>query len=132
MKIFLNLKFLASIGVLSFIFYLFQTKPDKFESLNEYVRIGYKDIFNEKIISIKDRDVSSSLRHKILDRDHHRCVICLSKTKLEVDHRIALMNGGSNEPSNLFTLCDICHTEKTRMDRSINRQLKKRKIIIIK
>jgi 5-methylcytosine-specific restriction endonuclease McrA len=42
---------------------------------------------------------------------------------LEVDHRRALMNGGDNSLDNLSTMCDACHTVKTRMDRSLNKKL---------
>jgi 5-methylcytosine-specific restriction endonuclease McrA len=31
----------------------------------------------------------------------------------EVDHRVALFNGGSNDESNLVALCPHCHRKKT-------------------
>ena len=58
-------------------------------------------------------------------RDANRCVVCGSREKLEVDHMRALMNGGDNRINNLSTLCDPCHTEKTRMDNSLRRKRKK-------
>ena len=66
------------------------------------------------------RDVSGSQRQRVLARDGHQFVICGSTTKLEVDHRRALMNGGDNSMANLATLCDECHTIKTRMDSRLN------------
>ena len=72
------------------------------------------------------RNVSKSLKRRVKQRDGHRCILCKSTIQLEVDHRRALMNGGNNTLSNLATLCDKCHTHKTRMDTSLRRQRKKR------
>ena len=71
------------------------------------------------------RDVSGSQRKRVLARDQHRCVICGSTKQLEVDHRRALMNGGDNKLGNLATLCDDCHTIKTRMDYRLNKRLRR-------
>jgi len=35
----------------------------------------------------------------------------------EIDHKIALSNGGSNHISNLSALCPACHTLKSRKER---------------
>lgn len=48
----------------------------------------------------------------VLDRDGHECQNCKSKSKdnkLEVHHIIFRSNGGSDEESNLITLCKTCH-----------------------
>ena len=71
-----------------------------------------------------DRNVSQSTKSAIKRRDGNRCVACGSTRKLEVDHRRALMNGGSNDRANLATLCDECHTIKTRLDSSLRRKRK--------
>lgn len=73
-------------------------------------------------MTIKGREVPEPVKEAVKRRDGHRCVICGSTTKLEVDHKRALMNGGANDESNLATLCDDCHTEKTRMDNSLRRK----------
>ena len=69
-----------------------------------------------------DRDVPQSVKREVKLRDGHKCTVCGSRQRLEVDHRRALMNGGSNHISNLATLCHVCHLEKTRMDNSIRRK----------
>ena len=76
-------------------------------------------------VSKTKRHVSQALKNKVKARDGHKCAICGSTRKLEVDHIRALMNGGSNDMSNLATLCDDCHTKKTRMDNSLKRKRKK-------
>ena len=60
--------------------------------------------------------LSPSLRFDIFRRDQYRCQICGAKasdgTRLEVDHKVAVANGGTNEPDNLWTLCFKCNRGK--------------------
>ncbi|WP_374726411.1 HNH endonuclease [Herbaspirillum seropedicae] len=50
----------------------------------------------------------------------HWCVECLvvgvQRLAVEVDHRIPLWRGGSNEPSNLQGLCKAHHDAKTAQE----------------
>ena len=71
------------------------------------------------------RDVSEKTKKEVKDRDGGCCLVCGSKRHLEVDHRIALMNGGDNSKDNLGTLCDSCHNAKTRLDYKIRKQRRK-------
>lgn len=43
----------------------------------------------------------SAIRAAILQRDDYRCVQCGDTTRLQVHHRLPLIDGGSNEPGNL-------------------------------
>ena len=50
----------------------------------------------------------------VLNRDNYKCQYCKSKrkdSKLEVHHIIFRSQGGSDEESNLITLCHTCHTD---------------------
>jgi hypothetical protein len=55
------------------------------------------------------------------ERDAWKCVVCGSGGPLELDHAMALMNGGNNELDNLHTLCHECHVAKTRLDFALRR-----------
>ena len=57
------------------------------------------------------------IRGRALRRDKHRCVKCGTQTRLQVDHVVPVVEGGGNELGNLQTLCEPCHTDKTRADR---------------
>ena len=49
----------------------------------------------------------------VLNRDNYTCHYCKGKhkdSKLEVHHIIFRSNGGSDDESNLITLCHTCHT----------------------
>lgn len=54
------------------------------------------------------------LREKVLKRDGHKCVSCGSDNDLEVHHIVPVAQGGSNELSNLITLCLTCHNKAHR------------------
>jgi len=57
-----------------------------------------------------------TLRFRILRRDHYRCQLCGAgaddKTCLEVDHKLARVRGGTDDESNLWTLCFSCNRGK--------------------
>jgi hypothetical protein len=65
------------------------------------------------------RSVSETKKKFVAANQNWMCGEC--KTQLpawfEVDHVIALHNGGSNELNNLVALCRNCHGKKTAMDR---------------
>jgi hypothetical protein len=64
------------------------------------------------------RSVSVSLRYKVLQRDHFRCVLCGASpalklgTILHIDHIIPWSRGGQNVFENLRTLCEACNLGK--------------------
>ena len=51
-------------------------------------------------------------REYVLYRDGHECRLCGGRRKdpvLEVHHKIRRIDGGSDRPDNLITLCSTCH-----------------------
>lgn len=45
-----------------------------------------------------------------------KCKYCKSKENLTIDHKIAKINGGSNDIKNLQCLCLRCNTLKSNLD----------------
>jgi uncharacterized protein YozE (UPF0346 family) len=64
--------------------------------------------------------LSSSQRFEIFKRDKYRCQICGASSednkRLEIDHKIPVAKGGSNEPKNLWVLCFACNRGKSDRD----------------
>lgn len=58
----------------------------------------------------------TELRNRALERDGFRCVKCSIPGRLEVDHIVPKSNGGSDDLSNLQTLCRSCHIAKTKAE----------------
>lgn len=67
------------------------------------------------------RNVSGLMKKKIAASQQWKCGSCSSllDETYEVDHRLALYKGGSNDPSNLVALCPNCHRKKT-VDERLN------------
>jgi len=92
-------------------------------------KMSHRDIVDKSTQDwmIKHPDCIRAIRHKY----HHKrrtelssspfpkefklmshCWICLSTDRLEVDHIIPVSRGGSNDISNLTTLCKSCNCSK--------------------
>jgi 5-methylcytosine-specific restriction enzyme A len=65
-------------------------------------------------------DIPTRVKVRIFDRAGGHCEACTRKVfpgQWDIDHRVALINGGSNRESNLQLLCKVpCHSRKTRSD----------------
>lgn len=63
---------------------------------------------------------TGATRKRVLERDDHQCQRChrrFAPADLEVDHVVALDDGGSNRDDNLQALCRPCHARKTHRRR---------------
>lgn len=70
----------------------------------------------------KSRNVSLSLRLKVLNRDNFKCIFCGKSpatdfgTKLHIDHIVPFSKGGKSTLENLQTLCEECNLGKSDRD----------------
>lgn len=65
----------------------------------------------------------------LLYKQQHRCAICKEKgirKGYDIDHKVALCNGGANSPDNLQLVCRKCHIEKSKKDYLIWKKRRKR------
>lgn len=66
-----------------------------------------------------------NVREYVLARDGHKCQYCKGKSKSKIlnVHHIESRKTGGDSPSNLITLCEICHKEyhKGNIDLKIRR-----------
>ena len=63
----------------------------------------------------KREHIPARLRHEVFKRDKYRCRECGAtnkETTLEIDHIVPVAKGGTNDLSNLQTLCKACNRAK--------------------
>jgi Holliday junction DNA helicase RuvB subunit len=61
--------------------------------------------------------IPSEVRREVWRRDAGRCVKCGSRDRLEYDHIIPVMEGGSNTARNVELLCEKCNRAKSDLIR---------------
>ena len=94
-------------------------------SSDNFVRFeGKKFLVHEKSGKVgyskeNSRNISLSLRLKVLNRDNFKCVFCGKcpatdfGTKLHIDHMVPFSQGGKSTLENLQTLCEECNLGKS-------------------
>ena len=53
------------------------------------------------------------VRRRVLRRDGYRCYVCGAEGASQVDHIIPVSRGGTDDESNLASICNACHAAKT-------------------
>jgi hypothetical protein len=107
-----------------FIVYLWWQKPEEFKDTLAFA----KDVMTHTgspasagaAASMREkRNVTGLQKKKTAADQGWRCGSCqkMLDATYEVDHRVALFQGGTNDPSNLVALCPQCHRTKTVAER---------------
>lgn len=52
------------------------------------------------------------IKQAVKKRDSYKCRLCPRTTYLQVDHIIPVSKGGRTIMPNLWTLCDLCHSNR--------------------
>jgi len=89
-------------------------KPRHYTECREYSI--FKEFTQKKprVQHSKRQGISPKLRWRVFARDNFTCVYCGNKPPsiLEVDHKISVMDGGTNDIENLVTGCFDCNRGK--------------------
>jgi Holliday junction resolvasome RuvABC ATP-dependent DNA helicase subunit len=71
---------------------------------------------DQKQAANENRDaIPSEVRREVWRRDSGKCVKCGSRERLEFDHIIPVIKGGSNTARNIELLCEICNRTKAAL-----------------
>jgi len=103
-------------AVLFYLYWQARSTPEQFTDSLDLAKQFLTSAAASSAGSTKEkRNVSALLKKKIAASQQWKCGNCqaLLDETFEVDHRVALFNGGSNEPDNLVALCPHCHRKKT-------------------
>ena len=94
----------------------------KFKSACDEAIQALEEAFDEFKPKIKNRSgISLKVRFEIFKADNYKCQICGASVKedgikLEVDHKLPVSKGGTNDKSNLWTLCFNCNRGKGKKE----------------
>jgi hypothetical protein len=91
---------------------------------NDWFNLFDRAVLNEKykLEQVSRRktcrtSLPDSIRYSILKSDNYKCRICgrsaSDGAKLHFDHKIPVSKGGTNDPDNLWTLCERCNLGKS-------------------
>jgi hypothetical protein len=89
--------------------------------------MGVYILEEDRQLPLHDRHIKEKTRRGVLNRDNYTCGDCgwcRSKANpadirfLELHHLIHHVNRGTNTEENLITLCNICHDERHRIEKS--------------
>jgi predicted restriction endonuclease len=88
------------------------------ENIELKKQLGQEDVSNKKkdVVTPKRKVFTKSIRHEVFKRDEYRCLECGAtnqETSLHIDHILPVSQGGSDEMSNLQTLCRDCNLSKS-------------------
>lgn len=89
----------------------FQSKltPQEKEDEATVKRNALRAIARGKDAGNLTRDDIARMRHE----QRGRCVYCMSRGKLSLDHKIPLSKGGTNDADNVQLLCISCNARKS-------------------
>jgi hypothetical protein len=107
----------GGILVILYLWYTVKETPDgattALDLAKQFIREGSGTTTREK------RNVTGLMKKKVAADQQWKCGHCntVLDVTYEVDHKVALFNGGSNDMSNLVALCPNCHRKKTVAER---------------
>jgi hypothetical protein len=83
-----------------------------------HIQTGFVQDINTNVVNKIKRSVSETKKKYIASSQGWKCQNCQSVLNawFEVDHKVRLEHGGSNDVSNLVALCRECHGGKTAME----------------
>jgi ATP adenylyltransferase len=86
------------------------------EAIGRFLAARGLAVWDNRLLELEP--VPESIRYEVLKRDG-RCLLCgatKDDERLEVDHIVPRSKGGSNDMSNLQTLCGRCNRGKSNRD----------------
>ena len=109
----------VGIVVIVYVWYYVKDSPEAMTTTMDFAKQIIKDGAGGYGGTREKRNVTGLMKKKVAASQQWRCGHCKSTLDetFQVDHVLALFNGGSNDESNLVALCPNCHAKKTMAER---------------
>jgi len=109
----------GGIVVIGYLYWQLRERPEEFQDTLDLAKQLMKDGSAAYVGTKEKRNVTGLTKKKVAASQSWKCGTCdqtLDET-YEVDHKLALFKGGSNDIGNLVALCPHCHRKKTVEER---------------
>ena len=109
--------------LIAFLYWHMTKNPDNLTETLEFAKYlmlpSTTGRYTEKSTTKESRNVTNLAKKKVAADQEWKCGDCQSTLdeSYEVDHKLALFRGGTNDISNLVALCRNCHGKKTMAER---------------
>jgi hypothetical protein len=113
-------RLLGGVAVIGFLYWHFSAKPETItESLELAKLMMTSSASSGRVYGTEKRNVTNLMKKKVAADQKWVCAHCQETLdeSYEVDHKLALYRGGTNEVENLVALCRNCHGKKTMAER---------------
>ena len=112
-------RLLGGVTVIGFLYWHFSAKPEHITESLELAKLMMTSGTGSRVYSTENRNVTNLMKKKVAADQGWRCAHCKETLdeSYEVDHKLALYRGGTNEVENLVALCRNCHGKKTMAER---------------
>lgn len=117
----LYVRIAGGVAVLGYLYWQARSAPEEFQDTLGLAKQLLTTVGGGSAVGFtsgttrEKRNVTPLQKKKVAASQEWKCGNCKSllDETYEVDHRVALFNGGSNDESNLVALCPHCHRKKT-------------------
>jgi hypothetical protein len=74
-------------------------------------KVEVEKVIEKVTITKYTSTLNGGIKKKVKQRDNYSCTTCGYQEELHVHHKVPTSEGGTNELSNLTTICVYCHYE---------------------
>jgi len=105
----------GGVVVIGYLAWQLRERPEEFKDTLDLAKQLMKGASLGPGPTKEKRNVTGLMKKKVAASQGWKCGTCqkLLDETYEVDHKVALFQGGSNDMSNLLALCPQCHRTKT-------------------
>ena len=109
----------GGIAVIGFLYWHVTKNPENLQDTLGFAKHLMLPSATGRYTSTEKRSVTNLMKKKVAADQQWKCGGCgeTLDESYEVDHKLALYKGGSNDAANLVALCRNCHGKKTMAER---------------
>lgn len=109
----------GGVAILGYLYWQARDAPEQFQDTLGLAKQVFTTVSGSVSTTKEKRNVTGLMKKKVAADQKWKCGHCGSTLDegYQVDHKLALFKGGSNDLSNLEALCCNCHAKKTMKER---------------